>query len=201
VPDMTRYIKSVDTDWYKQRVIVMMMFVLVAFVALVVRLVYLQVVMGEDYYRLSMNNSIRLQTVDPPRGLILDRNGTKLAENRPSFDVSFTPKDAGDVLKVLSELSSHLKVAPEDLQQKVKHSRGLAAFRPVLLKQDIGRDTLVRYHMDKTLRGLPFLAERANARYRKLEGSAQELAQLRRAYPSHAGVVPTLASLLAERKP
>jgi len=66
--------------------------------------------------------------------------------------------------------------------------------------KDIGRDTLVRYHMDKTLRGLPFLAERANARYRKLEGSAQELAQLRRAYPSHAGVVPTLASLLAERK-
>jgi len=142
VPDMNRYIKSVDTDWYKQRVIAMMMFVLVAFVALVVRLVYLQVVMGEDYYRLSMNNSIRLQTVDPPRGLILDRNGTKLAENRPSFDVSFTPKDAGDVLKVLAELSSHLKVAPEDLQQKVKHSRGLAAFRPVLLKQDIGRDTL-----------------------------------------------------------
>lgn len=66
--------------------------------------------------------------------------------------------------------------------------------------KDIGRDTLVRYHMDKTLRGLPFMAERANARYRKLEGSAQELAQLRRAYPSHAGVVPTLASLLAERK-
>jgi len=44
VPDMNRYIKSVDTDWYKQRVIAMMMFVLVAFVALVVRLVYLQVV-------------------------------------------------------------------------------------------------------------------------------------------------------------
>lgn len=67
--------------------------------------------------------------------------------------------------------------------------------------KDIGRDTLVRYHMDKTLRGLPFVAEREHARYRKLEGSAQELVQLRRAYPANAGVVPTLASLLAERKP
>lgn len=66
--------------------------------------------------------------------------------------------------------------------------------------KDIGRDTLVRYHMDKTLRGLPFVAMRDGARYRKLEGSAQELAQLRRAYPSHSSVVPTLASLLAERK-
>ena len=67
--------------------------------------------------------------------------------------------------------------------------------------KDIGRDTLVRYHIEKTLRGLPFVAERDHARYRKLEGSAQELAQLRRAYPANAGVVPTLASLLAERKP
>jgi SAM-dependent methyltransferase len=66
--------------------------------------------------------------------------------------------------------------------------------------KDIGRDTLVRYHMDKTLHGLPFVAQRDHARYRKLEGSAQELAQLRRAYPANAGVVPTLASLLAERK-
>ncbi|MCU0563679.1 MAG: penicillin-binding protein 2 [Desulfobacterales bacterium] len=139
---MNRYVKSVDHDWYKQRVVAMMICVLVGFVALVVRLVYLQVVMGQDFYRLSMNNSIRLQAVDPPRGLILDRNGTKLAENRPSFDVSFTPKDAGDVQRVLAELSTHLKVAPEDLQQKLRHSRGLAAYRPVLLRQDIGRDTL-----------------------------------------------------------
>lgn len=66
--------------------------------------------------------------------------------------------------------------------------------------KDIGRDTLARYHLDKTLRGLPFVAGRDGARYRKLEGSAQELAQLRRAYPSQSGVVPTLASLVAERK-
>jgi penicillin-binding protein 2 len=137
-----RYVESVDHDWYKQRIIAAMMCVLVVFVALVVRLLHLQVVTGEDYYRLSMNNSIRLQTVDPPRGLILDRNGVKMAENRPSFDVSFTPKDAGDVARVLAELSRHLQVGPEDLQAKVKHSRGLAAYRPVLLKQDIGRDTL-----------------------------------------------------------
>jgi len=139
---MERFIQSVDHDWYKQRIVGMMLVVLAAFVILLVRLVYLQVVVGDDYYRLSMNNSIRLQTVDPPRGLILDRYGTKLAENRPSFDVSFTPKDAGDVGRVLSELATHLNVAVEDLQGKVKNSRGLEAVKPVLLKQDIGRDAL-----------------------------------------------------------
>jgi penicillin-binding protein 2 len=113
------------------------------------RLMYLQVVAGDDYYRLSMNNSIRLQTVDPPRGLVLDRHGTKLAENRPSFDVSFTPKDAGDVGRVLSELAAYLNVPVDELQGKVKHSRGLAAFRPVVLKQDIGRDVLAAVEAHK----------------------------------------------------
>jgi len=146
---MEHYIKSVDHDWYKQRIIGMMICVMVLFVVLLVRLIYLQVVTGEDYFRLSMNNSIRLQTVDPPRGLILDRYGTKLAENRPSFDVSFTPKDAGDVGRVLTELSTHLNVPAEDLMNKVRHSRGLAAFKPVLLKQDIGRDVLAAVEAHK----------------------------------------------------
>ena len=65
--------------------------------------------------------------------------------------------------------------------------------------KDIGRDTLVNYHLGKTLRDLPFAAERGGALYRKLEGGALEMAQLRRAYPSLKGVVPTLASLMAER--
>jgi penicillin-binding protein 2 len=127
----------------------MMLGVLAVFVVLLMRLMYLQVVAGDDYYRLSMNNSIRLQTVDPPRGLVLDRHGTKLAENRPSFDVSFTPKDAGDVGRVLSELAAYLNVPVDELQGKVKHSRGLAAFRPVVLKQDIGRDVLAAVEAHK----------------------------------------------------
>jgi penicillin-binding protein 2 len=139
---MDRFFKTDEPDRHKPRVAGVMIVVLVLFVVLLLRLIYLQVVLGEEYYRLSVNNSIRLQTVDPPRGLILDRHGTKLAENRPSFDVTFIPKDAGDVGRVLTELAVHLQVPAEDLMVKVKHSRGLAAFKPVLLKQDIGRDVL-----------------------------------------------------------
>lgn len=66
--------------------------------------------------------------------------------------------------------------------------------------KDIGRDTLVRYHAGKTLANLPFTAERRNALYRKLEGNVVDLAEVRRAHPSLKSVVPTLASLMAERK-
>jgi len=66
--------------------------------------------------------------------------------------------------------------------------------------KDLGRDTLLRYHLGTTLRDLPFAADRRHALYRKLEGDALDGARLRRAFPGLTGVVPALASLLAERK-
>jgi SAM-dependent methyltransferase len=66
--------------------------------------------------------------------------------------------------------------------------------------KDIGRDTLVRYHSGKTLLDLPFSADRRNALYRKLGGNVVDLAAMRRPHPALKSVVPTLASLLAERK-
>ena len=166
---MKHFVKSVDNDWYKKRLVGMTLGVLTIFVGLLVRLVYLQVVEGEDYYRLSMNNSIRIQTVDPPRGLILDRYGTKLAENRPSFDIVFIPKDAGNVGQVLNDLAVDMKVSAQDLEAKVKDSRGLAAFRPVLLKQDIGRDVLAAVEARKV--DLPGVSVQVRLRRNYLYGS------------------------------
>ena len=64
--------------------------------------------------------------------------------------------------------------------------------------KDIGRDTLVSYHSGKTLLDLPFVAARQHALFRKL--GDETMAQNRNMHPSLKGVVPTLASLLAERK-
>lgn len=66
--------------------------------------------------------------------------------------------------------------------------------------KDIGRDTLVRYHASKSLLDLPFVAQRQNALYRKLDGENIDLGELRNRHPALKGVVPTLASLIAERK-
>ena len=66
--------------------------------------------------------------------------------------------------------------------------------------KDIGRDTLVRYHNDKTLRDLPFAGERRHALYRKIDDGVAPMAQFRKSHPALKSVVPTLASLLARLK-
>ncbi|OMG55094.1 hypothetical protein BJN45_08065 [Azonexus hydrophilus] len=65
--------------------------------------------------------------------------------------------------------------------------------------KDIGRDTLVRYHLEKTLSGLPFTATRGNALYRKLGDTIASAGQVHQSRPALRHVVPTLASLLAIR--
>lgn len=66
--------------------------------------------------------------------------------------------------------------------------------------KDIGRDTLVRYHSGKTLLDLPLTAERGQALYRKLAEKVGDPLGIHRSNPAMKSVVPTLASLLVERK-
>jgi penicillin-binding protein 2 len=146
---MDRYLKTADMDWYKQRITGVIVCVLAAFVVLFIRLIYLQVIMGHEFRRLSLNNSIRLQNIDPPRGRLYDRNGDLLVDNRPSFDVSITLKDAKPLPSTLEKLSRHLKTPVDTLLSQIKQTRGASAYKPRLLKQDIGRDTLAAIEVNK----------------------------------------------------
>jgi len=144
-----KYLKTADSDWYKQRITGVMICVLVAFTVLLLRLLYLQIVMGEEYLTLSLNNRIRLQSIDPPRGLIYDRNNQVLVENRPSFDVTITLKDARPVEKTINKLADYLDVPPQELLQKVSSSKGISAYKPIQLQQDIGRNALAAIEAHK----------------------------------------------------
>ena len=65
---MDKYLKTADTDWYKQRIIGVILVVSVCLTVLLVRLFFLQIIKGAEYRRLSENNSIRLQRIEPFRG-------------------------------------------------------------------------------------------------------------------------------------
>ena len=159
---MPKYLKTADGDWYKQRLIGLMICVLAAFVILFVRLIYLQVISGEELRRLSLNNSIRLQSIDPPRGRVYDRNQSVLVDNRPSFDVSIILKDAEPVELTIEKLSGYIQIPSADLMATVKNAKGFSSYKPVLLKLDIGRNALAALEVHKY--DLPGVAVKVNLR-------------------------------------
>ncbi|MEW6673444.1 MAG: penicillin-binding protein 2 [Thermodesulfobacteriota bacterium] len=146
---MDQFLRTADSNWFRQRIKGAILCVLAAFVMLFVRLFYLQVIEREEYRRLSENNSIRLQSIKPPRGLIFDRNGDLLVDNRPSFDLSIITKDAKPVERTLSQLSYFLETPIDELQSKISRNKGYSAYTPILLKQDIGRDSLAQVEVHK----------------------------------------------------
>jgi len=120
-----------------------------AFAVLVARLFYLQIIERQEYNRLSENNCIRLQSIDPPRGMIFDRYGKLLVENRPSFDLSIILKDAKPLDQTLYRVSDFLESTPQELITKVKRKNGFQSYKPIPLHQDIGRDVLAMIEVNK----------------------------------------------------
>ncbi|KPA18192.1 peptidoglycan glycosyltransferase [Candidatus Magnetomorum sp. HK-1] len=170
---MSNYLKTIDNDYYRQRLGGPLIVVLMAFTILTIRLFYLQIIEGENYYTKSENNCIRLQRIPPERGLIYDQNGNLLVDNRPSFDVEIVPKDAKPYKHVLPDLSRYLNVPKSELIAKLKKARGSAAYRPVILKRDISRDVLA--HIEVNLYDLPGVQVRVTPRRHYVQRTAVHL--------------------------
>ena len=75
-----------------RRFISLVVFVGVAFLVLIGRLWQLQIIGGGEKYERSIKNVVRAHTLPPVRGLIKDRNGTVLADNRAAHSVLVTTR-------------------------------------------------------------------------------------------------------------
>ncbi len=142
--NIQRYFRSVDNEWYRKRLFGFMLCVLFLFGILSARLCYLQVINGDRYNQMSKNNCIRIQRVKAIRGLIYDRNGKLLVENRPSFDLKIIPNDAKPFTQTFAKLSTYAPALAENINKK-KHEDKCGCgngYKPVLLEKDIGRDTM-----------------------------------------------------------
>ncbi len=119
------------------KIIGIVIFVFIFLVAC--HLFYLQIIRGEAYYNLSVNNSIRIVPMEAPRGRILDRNGVVLADNRHSFNVTVLPQEMEDKDELFDFLSKTLRVEKKKLLQQFAR-RKIAPFSPVVVAEDVTKE-------------------------------------------------------------
>jgi penicillin-binding protein 2 len=128
------------------KIVRVVMFFLLALVAL--DLVYIQGIQGPYFYNLSVNNRIRVIPLEGLRGLILDRNGTVLADNRLAFDVAVIPQDIADRETLFEFLKDILRVE-EDILLKRFTERKITPFAPVVIAEDIDQQTAMKLEENK----------------------------------------------------
>ena len=92
---------------------------------LLARMVYLQVVNGDQFRQYSEENRIKRVKIPAPRGMMFDRNNNLLIDNRPAFNVQITPQylyESGRPKVVLEKLASLIKQPVSEIVRQ-SHSR------------------------------------------------------------------------------
>jgi penicillin-binding protein 2 len=80
-------------DSGQRRVMVMSAIVCAAILVIVCQLWYLQVLEGGRFQEASDKNRIRIRPIAAPRGILFDRTGAPLVDNRPAFTLSLIPRE------------------------------------------------------------------------------------------------------------
>ncbi|MCU1715597.1 penicillin-binding protein 2 [Pseudomonas sp. 5P_3.1_Bac2] len=134
-----------DSRLIRQRAVVGAVAFLLLTMVLIARMYYLQVVQYEYHTTLAENNRIHVQPIPPSRGLIFDRNGVIIADNRPSFSLTLTRERAGDWRQVLDEIVKVLELSESDralFERRVKQGR--RPFEPVPVLFELTEEQIAR---------------------------------------------------------
>jgi penicillin-binding protein 2 len=110
--------------------------VVVAFAALAIGFWFLQVVQNKQYEEMAQNNHQRTLALRAPRGVLFDRNGKVLVENRHSFTISIVREHTKDLDRTVRLLAAVAGLDTAQVQQVVDRHRTEPAYRPIVIIDD-----------------------------------------------------------------
>ena len=115
----------------------------VGFIAVLGQLWYLQVLEGARMHELSEKNRIRIRPVAAPRGILFDRNGLALVDNRPAFTLSLIPHEIEDRDSVAARLSVVLKIPVGELLEALDRVPA-DSIRPVRVRRGLSLEDVTK---------------------------------------------------------
>ncbi|MGL6161349.1 penicillin-binding protein 2 [Microbulbifer sp.] len=134
---------------FRNRMLVALAGVAVLLGVLVARLYNLQVVNYDDYRTQSDENRIQVRPVAPTRGLIYDRNGTLLADNRPSYTLAIVHERIRDMDATLELLGQLVRLEDSDVQKFRKRLQRRRPFEPIPLRFRLSEDEIARISVNE----------------------------------------------------
>jgi penicillin-binding protein 2 len=131
----------------RRRVVTMSGIAMAALLVIVCQLWYLQVLEGGRFQEASDKNRIRIRPIAAPRGILFDRRGRPLVDNRPAFTLSLIPRELErDPVKrdaTLGRLAALLQIPFADLQEAVTRVSA-DSILPVRVRRGLSMDDVAR---------------------------------------------------------
>ncbi len=110
--------------------------VIAVFSTLAVAFWYFQVVEGATFARMAENNHLRRLSLRAPRGVMFDRDGQLLVENRDAFTISILREHSAALDQTIHRLSAVAGVDEQEIRETIRRHRGEPSYRPITVIDD-----------------------------------------------------------------
>ncbi|MFV0447748.1 MAG: penicillin-binding protein 2 [Vibrio sp.] len=134
---------------FKSRAVVSFVGIVFLMGILVANLYNIQINQYQDYKTRSNDNRIKVVPIAPNRGLIYDRNGRLLAENRPVFNLEITPEQVKDIDATIARLQEFLEITPEKIATFDKERRHSRRFNSVPLLTQLSETEVAKFSVQQ----------------------------------------------------
>ncbi|WKE66627.1 penicillin-binding protein 2 [Gallaecimonas kandeliae] len=138
-----------EASLFWRRALFCLLVVLLCFGGLVANLYHLQVVEYQNYQVRSNDNRIKLVPVAPNRGIIYDRNGVVLAENRPVFSLEVVPEQVKSWDQPLADLKALLGIDDDTLADFRESLKGVRRFKKVPLLEEMSEQQVALFSVNQ----------------------------------------------------
>jgi penicillin-binding protein 2 len=134
---------------FQRRLAVAGVLVLLAFIGLFARFVYLQVFQHSHYSTLAESNRIAVVPIVPNRGVITDRNGVVLAQSYSAYTLELTPSRIANLESTIDELSDIVDVQPRDRKRFRKLLEETKNFETLPLRTRLSDEEVARFAVNR----------------------------------------------------
>jgi penicillin-binding protein 2 len=130
---------------FQNRVLTIQLVVLVCFVLLLSRLVYLQVIRHDDLLEQAEDNRTAVLPTVPPRGTIMDRNGVVLASNYSAYTLEITPAKVTDLEATIDALAELVDIQPKDRKRFKRLREESKSFDSLPIRTRLSDEEVARF--------------------------------------------------------
>jgi penicillin-binding protein 2 len=130
---------------FRLRVATMQIVMVVCFLLLLTRLIYLQILEHEDLLEQAENNRTAVLPTVPPRGAILDRNGVVLASNYSAYTLEITPSRVADLEATIQALSEIVEIQPRDRKRFKRLREESKSFDSLPIRTRLSEEEVARF--------------------------------------------------------
>lgn len=109
----------------------------------------LQVNEFKKYQTRSNDNRIKVLPVTPNRGLIYDRNGVLLAENRPVYSLEVIPEEVEELDQTITGLNEFLALSDDEIEDFKESLKRTRRFKPVELKSNLSEEQVAQFTVNQ----------------------------------------------------